>query len=488
MKKFLVVILITQCHCYLYGQSSFSLLLESLKFENVSGGIIEYAPSRFILSTIQRTNQDTKYWEKIFKFNSYGDSLQSLIINKDTSCFFNDMYQISSNNIICVGGHLNKNSPASIWIACIDTSLNLIWEKSIESTALKVQNARMTLFDGSTLVAVFTLKLSNAFDFCQYIVKIDYNGNIIQSSIFGPNHGVIFDILKLGYDSKLLLPAMGFGEINSTGQIIVLDSSLNQVYIDSIPGNVSNCCSVKSLNDSVYFLAGNKSYPFNEESYNIAFMKMNFPNIVSGSHTVGRIADTVDFGGSFKSMDFSDPSNIYVAGTSNLSVSGGYYAYQPSWYLISRFDSALNIYWTKYYGGDAYYVLATVTATSDGGAIVAGSRFDYLNHPENQLDVYVLKVDSTGLYVNVDEEKPIPIHDAIVYPNPGSDYLIVQSGPQVSGAVFRMYDMQGRQVMEERLTSTLLHLSAGNLSAGTYPWQIIFNNKTIENGKWVKDK
>ncbi|HNX90153.1 MAG TPA: T9SS type A sorting domain-containing protein, partial [Paludibacteraceae bacterium] len=75
-----------------------------------------------------------------------------------------------------------------------------------------------------------------------------------------------------------------------------------------------------------------------------------------------------------------------------------------------------------------------------------------------------------------------------VYPNPGSDYLIVQSGPQVSGAVFRMYNMQGRQVMEERLTSTLLRLNAGSLAAGPHPWQIIFNNNVIENGKWIKDK
>jgi len=70
--------------------------------------------------------------------------------------------------------------------------------------------------------------------------------------------------------------------------------------------------------------------------------------------------------------------------------------------------------------------------------------------------------------------------------NPGSEYLIVQSGPQVSGAVFRMCDMQGRQVMEERLTSAQMRFNTGGLASGAYPWQIIFNNKVIESGKWVK--
>lgn len=283
------------------------------------------------------------------------------------------------------------------------------------------------------------------------------------------------------------MPVLGLSQqTNTPGQIIIFDSSFNICQVDSIPNYVGNCCTVKSLNDTAYFLAGNKYYAFSNESYNIALMKMIFPNLEINSAIVGRSADTMDFAGTFQGMDFINPSNIYIAGTSNISF-GGYYAYQPSWYLISRFDSTLNLYWTKYYGGDAYYVLQSVTATSDGGAIVAGTRFDYLNHPENQLDVYVLKIDSTGLYTNVDKEEPVPVYDAIVYPNPGSDYLIVQSGPQVSGAVFRMYDMLGRQVMEERLTSTLLRFNAGSLAAGTYPWQIIFNNKTIENGKWVKE-
>lgn len=446
------------------------------------GGIIEYAQSKYILSIAQSSEKYSKSWQKFYKINTDGDTIKSLIIEKDTTCMFYELKPVDDNKILCVGSSLNRNKPADIWIACIDTSLNLLWEKSINTVLNRVYTTRSVDYDDSSLIIAASLYV-DIYTGCIFMIKIDHNGNILSSGyIYNPAR--IFDLIRVPLTGLLMLPAIGSGvQTYSDGQFLVIDTTFNLLYVDSIPENVSNCCTIKSLNDSVYFLAGNKSYPFNDESYNIALMKMNFPNIVTNSVTVGRPADTVDFGGVFRSMDFIDPSNIYVAGTSNLSVSGGYYAYQPSWYLISRFDSALNIYWTKYYGGDAYYVLQSVTATSDGGAIVAGTRFDYLNHPENQLDVYVLKLDSTGLYVNVDEEKPIPIHDAIVYPNPGSDYLIVQSGPQVSGAVFRMYNMQGRQVMEERLTSTLLRLNAGSLAAGPHPWQIIFNNNVIENGK-----
>jgi len=479
----LSLVLLTSC---LYSQPSFSLLINSPNRELAVGGIIEFSPSRYILSGTQSIALGQKVWQKFYKIDGEGDTIQSLVIEKDTSCMFFELYQINEKDILCFGAILNRLKPAEIWLTCIDTSLNLLWEKSIQTPIDQIYTIKASENHDSTLIIAAGLEVDF---YTRYILmlRINQDGDSLYSKYIGPNTAYIFDLMRTPKTNQLLMPVLGLSQqTNTPGQIIIFNSSFNICQVDSIPNYVGNCCTVKSLNDTAYFLAGNKYYAFSNESYNIALMKMIFPNLEINSAIVGRSADTMDFAGTFQGMDFINPSNIYIAGTSNISF-GGYYAYQPSWYLISRFDSTLNLYWTKYYGGDAYYVLQSVTATSDGGAIVAGTRFDYLNHPENQLDVYVLKIDSTGLYTNVDKEEPVPVYDAIVYPNPGSDYLIVQSGPQVSGAVFRMYDMLGRQVMEERLTSTLLRFNAGSLAAGTYPWQIIFNNKTIENGKWVKE-
>ncbi len=488
MKNTVLIFALNLITGLLLGQSTFNFTLSSNKVEGTNGNLVELPNNQYILSVGESSSFNNKFVQKFYKLNTAGDSIQSMKIEKDSTCGCGELTLISDNKILCIGEINHQYGSTDMWIVCIDSILNLQWEKTYPLPEnYKTTSVRFIPTNDGNAVILYGLTLGN-WDNAFLLFKITLDGDSIKSSFFGPNHATIFDIEENPNTSDLIVPVIGFAtQTNTPGQIMVFDSSLYLRLIDSTPENVSNGSSIKILDDEHYFLAGNKSYPFNEESYNIALLLMNYQNNSLNSVAVGRAGDTIELGAAYQTLDFKYPGNIYIAGNSMTQLSG-YMSYLSTWFLLSRFDSDLNLYWTKYFGGDACYVLQSVTATSDGGAIVAGTRFDYLNHPENQLDVYVLKIDSTGLYTNVDEEKPVPVHDAIVYPNPGSDYLVVQSGPQVCGAFFRMYDMQGRLVMEQRLTSTLLRLSTNTLAAGTYPWQIIFNNKAIESGKWVKEK
>jgi hypothetical protein len=77
--------------------------------------------------------------------------------------------------------------------------------------------------------------------------------------------------------------------------------------------------------------------------------------------------------------------------------------------------------------------------------------------------------------------------DAIVYPNPGSNYLVIQSGPQVSGAEFRMLSINGMQVVSKKLTERKVIVNTQAFSSGTYVWQLILSDRVVETGKWIKD-
>jgi hypothetical protein len=46
--------------------------------------------------------------------------------------------------------------------------------------------------------------------------------------------------------------------------------------------------------------------------------------------------------------------------------------------------------------------------------------------------------------------------------------------------------MNGKMVLNHLLTETKISLDTHELTPGTYIWQIIQNNKLIENGKWIK--
>ena len=158
---------------------------------------------------------------------------------------------------------------------------------------------------------------------------------------------------------------------------------------------------------------------------------------------------------------------------------------QISWFSLTNMDSSLNVRWEKFYGGNAYYVLWGTKATTDGGCLMYGSIYDSATQV-NERDIYVIKVNKNGLLGGIDNKSPI-VHDAIVYPNPGSDHLIIESGPQIANAEFRMVSIEGKQVISKDLIERRMMLDTKNLTPGTYFWQIVRNGKAIETGKWVKE-
>jgi hypothetical protein len=262
----------------------------------------------------------------------------------------------------------------------------------------------------------------------------------------------------------------------------MIDSSLTILNVDPIPNSVYWYNALKKINDSSYYLSGN-IHP--NQSYDYAVMLLDENNDCKKIYILGQ-DDTIDYAGTVQSMDFLNPNKIFVGATSNIALGSGHYGQQNSWYALSNFDSALNLRWTKYYGGDAYYLLQSVVATQDGGAILVGTRYDYPTQ-SNQCDIYLIKVNENGVLTNDDHKQPSPVHDAIVFPNPGSGYCIIESGPQISGAEFRMTSIDGKQVIAKTLNERRTTLGTQILPSGTYVWQIFFKNKVMETGKWIKE-
>ena len=155
--------------------------------------------------------------------------------------------------------------------------------------------------------------------------------------------------------------------------------------------------------------------------------------------------------------------------------------------MLSNYDSLLNCRWTRFYGSDtACYTMSTLEATSDGGCIMGGMVYTP-TRPENLLDAVIIKVDSLGLFTKLPETSKVQVHEAIVFPNPGFDVVNIQSGPQIAGAEFNMYDISGNQVLKTSLVSTIEQKDVTHLASGTYLWQIEFKGKIVDQGKWIKE-
>nr|MBA3901276.1 hypothetical protein [Bacteroidota bacterium] len=88
-------------------------------------------------------------------------------------------------------------------------------------------------------------------------------------------------------------------------------------------------------------------------------------------------------------VDFISRDSIFLSFTKNLNSQFGWgYGKRDHWYGLYNMKEDGSMNWQRYYGGDAYYILRSLMATRDGGAIMIGSRWDWRNNPIEERDIY----------------------------------------------------------------------------------------------------
>lgn len=489
MRTFSILILLFLCEFNALSQSKFVLKYGD-SHKEMPFCIKQIGDNYFTAITVQ--NEEYSYWSEttLIRINNSGSiSKEHKFTCADSNSFFiSSLIPVNNSEFLAIGGCKDKKLPVSqFWIMKMDTALNILWEKKYRTTqaingATKVtQNADGNYLIGSTLTTAVQPWPSSLM-----FLEINQNGDSVQSCYLAngnPYNTDLWDILWINGQYKAFVN--GYGSFINSGystQILQLDTSLNLLQVRPCPYGIETGMSSMKINDSAYYLTGKVHFTANHYDVSIAKLSNNEDSL-KFTH-VGAPNNTADYSGWLKCMSFVNKNNIYTGGY--IDAFGAMYCYNTHRLLmLNNFESLLNCRWTRFYGSDACYTFSTMDATSDGGCIIAGMYFDPAN-PANQLDMIVIKVDSTGLFTNISENQQVSSHEAIVYPNPGSDFLFIQSGPQLTGAEFKMYDATGHFVFDMTLSTTLEQREVGGLNAGIYYWQIIQKGKIVEKGNWIK--
>ena len=463
-----------------YSQNSFQMKISTIN-DDWPSDFVMMPDGGFIMSYISRPDYTSSYTNHFIRVNKQGEiTSQDSISNPNGSCIIYNMLLSSGGNIIGVGQWQDQDGNNELWYTCIDTMLTIHWNKKYVINGNRIFRTHSIInLDGNIISGAHISPSQSIFDSGLLFIETTSTGDTIRTKYHYPGgFHPIYDFIKQGDYYK----ALAIIDDISLSDIVSMDSVFNVISTSPVPYQISNCMTAKPITDTTMYVSGCGIYGAADSD--IGIIKISDPNTLIFENHIGKIGDTVDYGGADRSMDFIDKNHIFLAGTSNIDLYYGTYSAMPSWYVLSSLDSMLNVRWVKYYYGDACYVLRSVVATADGGAILTGSRYDYKD-PANKLDIYILKVNQDGIYTSVDD--PVVVsHDAIIYPNPGGDYFNIQSGPQIDGAWFVLYDMQGKALIEQNIHSTHLRIDTARLPYGTYPWQIVYKGKVIESGKWVK--
>ncbi len=416
----------------------------------------------------------------LYRISPTGNLLGTgLFTNQNKESGFLKIANISSNQYL-LGGFVISNDSTYLWLTLIDSLFNVKQEHRI-------------LLDSCNLFDISQLKVNNGKIYCLGICETMNHFHyafILQLSLTLQE-----EKLRIFTEHPSLSPIDLLVKQNGSGYYCFLtafcslatecDVELDTNYviqdIYGVPSDVAEYAQAKWIGNNSFILVGQKNYANDERG--IGVLSLDTLIQLKNESYIGKY-DTLEWPGLRSRLDFIDTNKIYVAGTHNFCRSSPFCPVH-SWFSLNQMDTSLNINWQHFYGGDANYTLYGIRATSDGGCLLFGSRYN-LNASTPERDIYAFKVNADGLIFSTGIISP-KFHEAILYPTPGSDQLVIESNPQISGAEFVMTSMNGVNVISTIINSGKMTIKTHTLNTGTYIWRIINKNKVVESGKWVKD-
>ena len=460
--------------------------------ENEGGGKFIENTNHEYVGLLNKRNAELDFNELyINKISSSGELLLQVNYSKpDSSSFYSYIIQSSADPVeYLIAGYGHPNGRATDiydFFIMVDSSFNVIWQKLYHfippDFTVSFENSQRLLKKKDSGY-IFGTQYDHSGDNKFVFFEMDENGDSVACRIYeGDSAGQVLYDLNYNHDSSAYLIDMRGGAF----KIVTLDFDFNQINSTLFP-TYHHCLTSKVLPDGSLVSGGLYNgiilNPYQlidqiciiKHDTSLTLLDSNY--FTNPDHEIGKRE------GYFNSIDYYYPNSVFVAGTYNYDV--GVWIPHPSWIALAKFDSNLNLLTEKYVGGDAYYSLWDIIATSDGGVLLSTSRYDYQTQ-DHEHDLYIIKLDSLDLLVGSTEHHNKMVKNAMVYPNPARNHFYVKTA--VKETMITLYDIQGKAVLQQPLTTTgtTTRISIpSDIPEGNYLWRIIRKNKTVETGKLI---
>ncbi len=479
-----------------FAQQTFDILIDDEDDAYAFNFVLD-SDNNSIGIVLKRQVDSSVFRSYLYKVSENGDTISRLISKTDTVLNLRDIIVVSDSPIeyLVTGTGYNVDSSSVYWFsyfAKVNSNLDIIWEKIYQlhqvydyGTIPWYPNL-LKLKDGGYLHACYLQPSHNMFLF-----RFSDNGDSLDYRIYtgstsADSAGMVQD-LTYNYDSTAYWLHTHFAHYDPLGpesQCIEVDFNLQQTEVLYYPRWFCDHLSAKLLPDGNLVAGSKSSIPFYNppNTYSMNFLMAykldtGFRVLDSCYITNPRSKNRT----SNCALDYYSPDNIYLVGedSTSLSTYPNYYNY----IAIARMDQNLNLISEKYFGGDAHYASASVTACSDGGMLLTCTRYDYLMQDEER-DIYIVKLDTSYFPVGNTEIEIGNLHNAILYPNPGNEVINIRTS--LKETCFELYNLNGIVVLRESINNLITTLNTENLLPGMYTWQIKDNNIVYETGKWIK--
>jgi len=380
-----------------------------------------------------------------------------------------------------------NNGNADFWIVKIDSSGNILWQKSLGGAGGEIAYSIQQTSDGGYIAAGYSY--SNDGDVSgnhggadYWIVKLDGMGNLTWQKTLGGYYDDIATSIQQTTDGGYIVT--GFSGSNdgditdSRGGfdywVVKLNASGGIRWQKSLGSSVvDHANAIEQTADGGYIVAGFTSGNDSDVTGNHGFsdywvVKLSIIGVIEWQKSLGGSDDDVAC-----SIQQTSDGQYIVAGRSKSAdgdVSGNRGSYD-SW--VVKLNSSGNIVWQKAMGGSSDDTAFSIQQTTDNGFIVSGGSWSTdgdvtFNHGFAD-DYWIVKLDATGNLIGL-QQAPFTL-----YPNPTEGTLYVEVAHHLA-VHYRITDFNGREIQSGELTHPNNGIDIQQLNTGVYLMEIDGSN------------
>ena len=513
MKNLLILFIITLLSAVtVHAQNSYEVTFAT-EYEDVINEITKGYQDEFIVVRYK------SYWAGIYDtaeiarftlysfYNNIEDSLcwPVAFYRPDTNIFPQKVY--FDNNCYYVFGSAvtNTSGPDSLltrweYMARFDMNKQIVWEKLYPRPAeltgyLTSGGPRiLKLISGNLLVLTGTSMVENPLYNRWLLREYSTGGNVLKERVFSHYLTGYVQSLTYSFDSTEILihnstgghiPGCNNLETAGHGALILDTATYDTVggvcYLPDI--NIHYPYEAMFDHNGHLILSGYTTiYDFDQHKFDeyIGTYILNSDFQVINSRLLTD-KDRKTWFAYNEGMDIDENGNIFIAG--EVDWVPDFFPQSYDYIYLAKMDSNLNVLTERYLGGDSFYGIMSMITTTDGGVALGGYKYDYTVNDWGDNDAFLIKTDA-DLMVGTNEHASIPVHSALVYPNPGTGTMNIRTTEK--GGVLRLYNLSGKQMLQKKISDLITGIDCSTLTGGVYVWKLYKNNREIDYGKWIK--
>lgn len=423
---------------------------------DVAYGLTELGDSSIVIIGTSR-NIDALWYLNFARLDVVGDTMWSTYPSGQTfypgNSFGYSVVNVGDSLLVGVGKRFAPTSPVQILSCAIAMNINgdTLWTKTYSAPSESNAQDIVQTTDGNLLLAGYNWTFGVGVHFMAS--KITLTGDTVWTRYYDHDpdqSGQVFGLAGtqdggaalLGITFPSLVP--GLNDI----QLMRIDQFGDTLWVRTYYApNDDHGYDIAATDDGGFVIAG-ATRSIGAGGYDAYVMKVDSTGDIEWTTTQGGLDD--DWA---NALTVTSDGGILVAGSTQSFSVGGYDCF------IFKLDSAGTLVWQRTYGGVNDDIAYAIESTHDGGLVFAGQRGN---------DYYVVKTNSEGIVVGMNELEYPHTAQIHVFPNPATDQIRIATA--IEGVCeIEIYDATGILLNAfQSIPSEQTFFDCTGLSAGLY--------------------